>query len=167
MLTRESRRHGTARVPVSHIRYEIVSNLGLYNEESATKSQSRSLPYVYSNQLHVKVKNEVPLHAMKAYRGIRSIAPLIFNPLNAELNPIFHLLALLGARPIFHFSRIRVNHGTSFTPRPHYSRRKARYSLYRRRGEPQGRSRCFREEKSHCLYRYEMVLSEGTGCLSS
>jgi len=31
-----------------------------------------------------------------------------FNPLNAELNPICHLLALLGAHPIFHVSRIRV-----------------------------------------------------------
>ena len=31
------------------------------------------------------------------------------NPLNAELNPICHLLALLGAHLIFHVSRIRVN----------------------------------------------------------
>jgi len=31
-----------------------------------------------------------------------------FNPLNAELNPICHLLALLGAHQIFHVSRIRV-----------------------------------------------------------
>jgi hypothetical protein len=31
------------------------------------------------------------------------------NPLNAELNPICHLLALLRARLIFHVSRIRVN----------------------------------------------------------
>ena len=31
------------------------------------------------------------------------------NPLNAELNPICHLLALLGAHPILHVSRIRVN----------------------------------------------------------
>jgi hypothetical protein len=30
------------------------------------------------------------------------------NPLNAELNPICYLLALL-AHPIFHISRIRVN----------------------------------------------------------
>jgi hypothetical protein len=30
------------------------------------------------------------------------------NPLNAELNPICHLLALLGAHPIFHVRRIRV-----------------------------------------------------------
>jgi hypothetical protein len=31
------------------------------------------------------------------------------NPLNTELNPICHLLALLGAHLIFHVSRIRVN----------------------------------------------------------
>jgi hypothetical protein len=32
-----------------------------------------------------------------------------FNPLKAELNPICHLLVLLGAHLIFHVSRIRVN----------------------------------------------------------
>jgi len=32
-----------------------------------------------------------------------------FNPLNAELNPICNLLALLGARHIFHVSGLRVN----------------------------------------------------------
>jgi hypothetical protein len=31
------------------------------------------------------------------------------NPLNAELNPVCHLLTLLGAHPIFDVSRIRVN----------------------------------------------------------
>ena len=31
------------------------------------------------------------------------------NPLNAELNPICHLLELLGAHPVFHVSGIRVN----------------------------------------------------------
>jgi transposase len=30
------------------------------------------------------------------------------NPLNAELNPICHLLALLGVHPFLHNSRIRV-----------------------------------------------------------
>jgi len=38
----------------------------------------------------------------------------IFNPLNAELNSICHLLALLGAHPILHISRIKVNRN-SFT----------------------------------------------------
>ena len=31
-----------------------------------------------------------------------------FNPLNPELNPICHLLALLGAHHFLHLSRIRV-----------------------------------------------------------
>jgi len=46
----------------------------------------------------------------------RSISPLTqyhipedFNPLNTKLNPICHLLALLGAHHIFHVSGIRVN----------------------------------------------------------
>jgi hypothetical protein len=34
---------------------------------------------------------------------------VLLNPLNAELNPICHLLALLGAHHILHVSRIRVN----------------------------------------------------------
>jgi len=32
-----------------------------------------------------------------------------FNPLNAELNPICHLLALIGDYHIFHISGFRVN----------------------------------------------------------
>ena len=32
----------------------------------------------------------------------------VFNPLNDELNPICHLLALLGAHHILHVSRMRV-----------------------------------------------------------
>jgi hypothetical protein len=39
---------------------------------------------------------------------IMKINDLIFKPLNAELNPICHLLALLGAHPILHVSRVRV-----------------------------------------------------------
>ena len=33
----------------------------------------------------------------------------VFNPLNAELNPICHLLALLGVHYIFQVSGLRVN----------------------------------------------------------
>jgi len=35
------------------------------------------------------------------------------NPLNAELNPICHSLALLGAHHILHDSRIRVKHASA------------------------------------------------------
>jgi hypothetical protein len=35
--------------------------------------------------------------------------PAKINPFNVQLNPICHLLALLGAHHILHVSRIRVN----------------------------------------------------------
>jgi len=38
-----------------------------------------------------------------------SMPVILINPLNAELNAICYLLALLGAHPILHVSRIRVN----------------------------------------------------------
>jgi len=47
------------------------------------------------------------------YREIIAVCSQIhintLNPLNTELNPICHLLALLGAHHILHVSRIRVN----------------------------------------------------------
>jgi hypothetical protein len=39
---------------------------------------------------------------------------LTFNSLNAKLNPICHLLALLGAHHILHISRIRVKNHASY-----------------------------------------------------
>jgi len=41
---------------------------------------------------------------------IRATNCVLFNPLNAEFNPICHLLALLGAHHILHVSRVRVKH---------------------------------------------------------
>jgi len=41
------------------------------------------------------------------------ICELQINPLNAELNPICHFQALLGAHHIIHISRIRVYLGVS------------------------------------------------------
>ena len=38
-----------------------------------------------------------------------SLLKLHINPLNAELNPICRLLALLGVHHFLHVSRIRVN----------------------------------------------------------
>jgi hypothetical protein len=48
--------------------------------------------------------------------GISPIPPLAqFNPLNAELNPICHKLALLDAPYIYHISTLRVKEDTIFT----------------------------------------------------
>ena len=40
---------------------------------------------------------------------IQFVTALSLNPLNAELNPICYLLALLGAHHFLHVSRIKVN----------------------------------------------------------
>ena len=43
--------------------------------------------------------------------------PLVsINPLNAELNPICHLLALLGVHHFLHVSRIRFKEDTGWVP---------------------------------------------------
>jgi len=55
---------------------------------------------------------DVPFHSMQEHRRNRGTATLDLNTLDAELNPICHLLALLGAHPILHVRRIRVNLGT-------------------------------------------------------
>ena len=38
-----------------------------------------------------------------------ALPAVLINPLNAELNPICHLLALAGAHHFVHVSRLRVN----------------------------------------------------------
>jgi len=38
--------------------------------------------------------------------------PIMLNPLNTELKPNCHLLALLGANHILHVGRVRVNNTT-------------------------------------------------------
>ena len=52
----------------------------------------------------------------------------LLNTLNAELNPIRHLLALIGARHIVHVSRIRVN--MPLRSRIHQQRSPSFYSVF-------------------------------------
>jgi len=48
------------------------------------------------------------LEALQGKAYMRVFVPCRYNPLNSELNPICHLLALLGSHYILHVSRIRV-----------------------------------------------------------
>ena len=69
------------------------------------------------------------------------------NPLNAKLHLICHLLALLGAHPILHISRVRVN----FMTWPLYSIKKSPHYLPNRGlGRPQSWSGHFEEDKKIC-----------------
>ena len=50
-----------------------------------------------------------PLQQLFLYQHLLGVkARFFFNPLNAELNTICHLLVLLGAHHILHVGRIRV-----------------------------------------------------------
>jgi hypothetical protein len=65
---------------------------------------------VYYAQLGRKYTVAVTLyHIHRIGRSIIEYEVLLINPLNAELNPICYLLALIGAYHILHISRIRVN----------------------------------------------------------
>jgi len=52
---------------------------------------------------------EVSLFCIFSHLFLSQLPQDLINPTHAELNTICHLLALLGARPILHVSRIRVN----------------------------------------------------------
>ena len=58
---------------------------------------------------------QYPLLSLRSSSSFLRLLPrlpafyLSFNPLNTKLNPICHLLALLGAHHIFHVSSVRVN----------------------------------------------------------
>jgi len=58
------------------------------------------------NDIQQKIEGRMEVTERRRRRGKQLLDDL--NPLNAKLNPICHLLALLGAHPIFHVSRIRV-----------------------------------------------------------
>ena len=60
--------------------------------------------YIYSHTRRANSKNK-----RNRFRNSDVYIYIYINPLNVELNPIRHLLALVGARHIVHFSRVRVN----------------------------------------------------------
>jgi hypothetical protein len=69
----------------------------------------RKLEITGFNPLNAKLNPICHLLALLGAHHILHISRISVNPLNAQLNPICHLLALLGAHHILHVSRIRVN----------------------------------------------------------
>ena len=80
----------------------ILSLLQMYSTSSTVQSQTElvNLFFLYWN-FRFTLTQPACLHIL--------YCSCIINPLNTELNPICHLLALLGAHHILHVSRIRVN----------------------------------------------------------
>ena len=50
----------------------------------------------------------IQLSSGQKYEVHKHTINIVINPLSVKLNPICRLLALLGARPILHVSRVRV-----------------------------------------------------------
>jgi hypothetical protein len=61
------------------------------------------------NSLNAELNHIRHLLALVGAHHFVDVSRIRFNPLNAELNPIRHLLALAGAHHFVHVSRIRVN----------------------------------------------------------
>jgi hypothetical protein len=81
----------------------------LFQSGKVTLSQQQTVACL----LRVFQKRKSTNQEVMFYQELKSQRPTMdsvsnFNPLNAELNPICHLLALLGAHHILHVSRIRV-----------------------------------------------------------
>ena len=68
-----------------------------------------SVPYL--NKIMYWTTNLMKIVIVTVFVSVKFSVMPEFNPLNAKLNPICHLLTLLGAHPILHISRIRVNSG--------------------------------------------------------
>jgi len=79
-------------------------SLSLHN--LLTMHGHRNLKLVICDFYKIKKRTKVMPNISFKYESV-------LNPLNAELNPICHLLALLQAHHILHVSRIRVNSGRS------------------------------------------------------
>jgi len=65
----------------------------------------------FGDRQYTRVFNAVMRHCLQKlkFQQVSDNVNKNFNPLNANLNPICHLLALLGAHHILHISRVRVN----------------------------------------------------------
>jgi len=93
-----------------------VSNVSLFTGLVCTLLKSRCLGVLFVQFRNLRLEewraaSANKIHGLILVAGeVAVLYPLFFNPLNAELNPICHLVVLLGAHHIFRVIRIRVKH---------------------------------------------------------
>jgi len=72
---------------------------------------------IYRSFTKMHEQQNIKIFLYLRFHSSIEVFPKHFSPLNAELNPICHLLPLLGAHHFLHISRVRVNiesHESSF-----------------------------------------------------
>ena len=80
-----------------------------WDERTYTESRSAENEVKQGSKLHGITKYEGRTVQIQAYSHYSSVEFVhLVNPLDAELNPICHLLALVGAHHILHVSGVRV-----------------------------------------------------------
>jgi len=89
----------------------IILSQGKKNISQIRKNLSHSPVYIlpktpthYKALTNTHITKPIHTHTTKQYKT----TTVQINPLNAELNPICYLLALLGAHHFLHVSRIRI-----------------------------------------------------------
>ena len=89
------------RCDTTHFMSQAVNTWNVHNFDVNTNTQVLS-----TVSCHAEYKQQLPS---------RLLGKFVFNPLNAELNPICHLLALLEPHHILHVSKMRVNDNARFS----------------------------------------------------
>jgi len=97
---------------------EISDDLGNRISFYHPNVTSRGLFYfllLWVQRKSLKLDNDIFISFLQIYSSLILFYFILFNPLNAKLNPICHLLALLGAHHILHVSGIRVEDNASIS----------------------------------------------------
>ena len=85
-----------------------LEGLSMKNSNDTIRNRTRDIPAISAVPQPIAPRRAfTQRHSTILNYVLKHLVP--FNPLNAELNPICHLLALLGGATIVVFSRLRVN----------------------------------------------------------
>ena len=96
-----------------HFTY-LITSLQLFRSRHVLCVYLKVNSFIYKFHVHISLHPLVLFNCCLRVRHLfylRGVVPQFrrrFNPWNAELNPIRHLLALVGHRHIVHLSRVRV-----------------------------------------------------------
>jgi hypothetical protein len=90
---------------------EKIWKIALYTWQALSADQMLKKLYVLKRLLHSNRMFELLIQVRSnTWFSLLSTIKCFINPVNAELNPICHLLALVGARHFVDVSRIRVKY---------------------------------------------------------